>query len=206
MASIATKTGDTGSTSLLFGRRVAKSDPRIECNGSVDELNAALGMARAHLSGGIGDPWVTTAILEIQKTLVVLMGEVATAPADRDRHAKAGFGAVRCEQVDELTSKVDDLEKNHRISFKRWATPGDTLASAALDVARTVCRRAERNISVLSDTDGTFNLEILRYLNRLSDLIWLWARWVETNTETITGIQTECVESTAVNTKQPTNL
>jgi cob(I)alamin adenosyltransferase len=75
---------------------------------------------------------------------------------------------------------VDDLEKNHQISFKKWATPGDSMGSAALDVARTVCRRAERAVVELASLDTTLNDEIIRYLNRLSDLCWLWARWVET--------------------------
>lgn len=183
MGSIATKTGDRGETSLLFGRRVSKSDLRVECNGAVDELNAALGLARAHLRGTAGDPWITTAIFEIQETLVVLMGEIATASADRDRHLKAGFGCIRQEQVEALTARVEDLEKNHQINFQRWAMPGDTIASAALDVARTVCRRAERVTTLLSETDTTLNPEILRYLNRLSDLLWLWARWVENRSE-----------------------
>ena len=189
MGSIATKTGDRGETSLLFGRRVSKSDLRIECNGTVDELNAALGLARAHLRGTAGDPWMTQAIFEIQETLVILMGEIATASADRERHSKAGFGSIGKVQVEALTAKVDDLEKNHQVTFQRWAMPGDTVASAALDVARTVCRRAERVVTLLSETDATINPEILRYLNRLSDLIWLWARWVEIHSESATKPQ-----------------
>lgn len=178
--SIATKTGDDGSTGLLFGRRVAKTDPRIACNGDVDELNAGLGLARATLRGTEGDPSITTSILTIQKELVGLMGEIALAPEDRERHAKAGYPLVTAEMVAVLTAIIDDLESNHKISFHHWATPGNTLASAALDVARTVCRRAERSVFALCGTDPTLNSEIPRYLNRLSDLCWLWARWMET--------------------------
>lgn len=178
--SIATKTGDNGCTSLLFGRRVSKTDFRIDCNGAVDELNASLGLARALLRGTAGDPFITASLFGIQKELVTLMGEIAVASADRDRHRQAGFGSITAERVEALTALIDDLEKNHRISFKRWATPGDTLGGAALDVARTVCRRAERLIVGLTDGDAGFNGEILRYLNRLSDLCWLWARWMET--------------------------
>ena len=178
--SIATKTGDLGATSLLFGRRVSKSDFRVECNGTVDELSAALGLARAALSGTKGDPFITAPILRIQKELVNVMGEIAVAPGDRKRYADAGFISIGAASVDVLSVSVVDLETNHQIHFARWATPGDTMASAALDVARTVCRRAERNIVSLREVDATLNPEIVRYLNRLSDLCWLWARWVET--------------------------
>lgn len=178
--SIATQTGDHGTTALLFGRRVSKTDLRIGCNGAVDELNAALGTARAALRGTAADPFITGPVFGIQKELVTLMGEIAVAPADRERHARAGFGSITLEKVDALTALVDDLEKNHRISFSRWATPGATLGSAALDVARTVCRRAERELVLLGRDDSTFNPQLVRYLNRLSDLCWLWARWVET--------------------------
>ena len=178
--SIATKTGDRGATSLLFGRRVSKSDFRIECNGVVDELSASLGLARAMLVGTPGDPFISEAVMHIQKELVNLMGEIAVAPGDRPQYAAAGYPSVTSASVDALTAIVDDLEKNHQIHFARWATPGDTLGSAALDVARTVCRRAERNVVSLREVDATLNIEIVRYLNRLSDLCWLWARWMET--------------------------
>jgi cob(I)alamin adenosyltransferase len=175
--SIATKTGDDGTTALMYGRRVSKTDPRIACNGAVDELNAALGFVRAT----VGDPFVTDAVLAIQKELVTLMGELAVVPEDRERYAKGGFKFVEPAMVDALTAIIDDLEKNHRISYDGWATPGATLGSAALDLARTTCRRAERHVVALRETGAEVNSEIIRYLNRLSDLCWLWARWVETH-------------------------
>ena len=178
--SIATKTGDQGSTSLLFGKRVSKTDERIACNGAVDELNAALGLARASLKGSLGDPFITERLMAIQKELIVLMGEIAVATEDRERHRNSTFGVVTPEKVDALSALVDDLENNHRIEFHRWATPGDSLGSATLEVARTVCRRAERHVVGLRESDETLSVEIARYLNRLSDLLWLWARWVET--------------------------
>lgn len=177
--SIATKTGDTGATSLLFGRRVSKSDFRIECNGAIDELNASLGMARAQVAGVTDAGFIRDAIQGVQKELVNLMGEIAVAPGDRPQHAAAGYPAVTSASVDGLTALVDDLEKNRHVNFARWATPGDSVASAALDVARTVCRRAERHVVSLREVDSTLNVQIVRYLNRLSDLCWLWARWVE---------------------------
>ena len=174
--SIATKTGDDGTTGLMYGRRVPKTDPRIAANGAVDELNAALGMVRAT----VADPFVTDAVLAIQKELVLLMGELAVLPEDRERYTAGGFHFVEKAMVDVLTGRIDDLEKNHKISYQGWATPGATLGSATLDVARTVCRRAERHVAVLAETGTPVNGEILRYLNRLSDLCWLWARWLET--------------------------
>ena len=178
--SIATKTGDQGTTSLLFGKRVSKTDPRIACNGAVDELNAALGLARASLKGSLGAPFITEPLKAIQKELIVLMGEIAVAPEDRERHRNSTFGVVTPEKVDALSARVADLEQNHQIEFHRWATPGDSLGSATLEVARTACRRAERHVVGLRESDETLSVEIVRYLNRLSDLLWLWARWVET--------------------------
>ena len=174
--SIATKTGDDGTTGLMYGRRVPKTDPRIAANGAVDELNAALGMVRAT----VAEAFVTDAVLAIQKELVLLMGELAVLPQDRERYTAGGFHFVEKAMVEALTARIDDLEKNHKISYQGWATPGATLGSATLDVARTVCRRAERHIAALAETGPPVNGEILRYLNRLSDLCWLWARWLET--------------------------
>ena len=178
--SIATQTGDQGTTSLLFGRRVPKTDPHIGCNGALDELNAQLGMARACLKGSVGDPFVTGKIFAIQKELIVVMGEIAVVPEDREKHRASTYGVVTPAMVDALTAHVHDLETNHRIEFHRWATPGDSMGSAALEIARTSCRRAERAVLALSENDATLSGEIVRYLNRLSDLLWLWARWVET--------------------------
>ena len=177
--SIATKTGDNGTTALMYGRRVPKTDARVEAYGTVDELNSAMGMVRAT----VNDPFIEGPILSIQKELVTLMGELAVAGDDRERYEKGGYGFVTASMVDRLTGLVDDLEKNHKISFKHWATPGATPGSAALDVARTVCRRSERRVMALAEGEVHVNPEIIRYLNRLSDLCWLYARWIETKVE-----------------------
>lgn len=177
--SIATKTGDDGTTALMYGRRVAKTHPRIVANGAVDELNAALGLVRV----AVDDAFVTDAVLSIQKELVQLMGELAVAMEDRERYVAGGHHFVEAAMVERLTAIIDDLEMNHHISYRGWATPGATAGSAALDVARTICRRAEREVVALSESDVPVNAEIVRFLNRLSDLCWLWARWVETRAE-----------------------
>jgi cob(I)alamin adenosyltransferase len=172
--SIATKTGDEGETSLMYGRRVPKTDPRVDAYGGVDELNSALGMARASAS----DPFLAERILAIQKELVTVMGELATASEDTDRYLKDGFQQTAATMTDRLTGVVDDLEARLG-KFKHWSVPGATMDSAALEFARTVCRRAERRVAALMAEDSKFNREILRYLNRLSDVCWLLARYAE---------------------------
>ena len=176
--SIATKTGDNGTTALMYGRRVAKNHPRVEAYGTVDELNAALGLARAT---GEHD-FVRDALLAIQLDLVILMGELAVANEDRDRYVQGGFSLVTPAMTAKLDAQVTKIEAQH-ISFKGWATPGATRNSAALDVARTVCRRAERRVCDLQTAGELRNEEIVIFLNRLSDLLWLMARWVETQAD-----------------------
>ncbi|MDQ6765476.1 MAG: cob(I)yrinic acid a,c-diamide adenosyltransferase [Verrucomicrobiota bacterium] len=173
--SIATKTGDAGQTSLMYGRRVPKSDGRVDTYGCVDELNAALGVARVTT----GDSFIAEQLLEVQKELIIVMGELATAPEDAVRYRKDGFQSTSAAMVDRLTGAIDELEKNKLLHFKGWAIPGSTPDSATLDVARTVCRRAERRVALLSEHERNLNAQILRYLNRLSDLCWLLARYAE---------------------------
>jgi cob(I)alamin adenosyltransferase len=173
--SIATKTGDAGETSLMYGRRVAKTDARVDAYGCVDELNAALGLARVTAT----NPFLSEQVHAAQKELILVMGELATAPEDFDRYLKDGFQLTSAAMVDRLTAAVDDLEKNRLGKFKGWAVPGKTMDSATLDLARTVCRRAERRVAALMAAEAKFNTEILRYLNRLSDLCWLLARYAE---------------------------
>jgi cob(I)alamin adenosyltransferase len=177
--SIATKTGDQGLTGLMYNRRVSKCHPRVEAYGAVDELNAALGLARVTA----GHDFVRANVLAIQKDLVTVMGELATAPEDLPRYVKDCYTLVS----PALTAKLDLLVREieaQKVSFAGWATPGATENSAALDVARTTCRRAERRCCALHEAGQLDNAEILIYLNRLSDLLWLFARWVETHSET----------------------
>jgi cob(I)alamin adenosyltransferase len=112
--------------------------------------------------------------------LVSLMGELAVLREDRDRYAKGGYGTVAPNASEALTAVIDHLEKNERLNFQHWATPGATRASAFLDQARTTCRRAERAVVALREAGDPVNPEAIRYLNRLSDLCWLYARWIET--------------------------
>jgi cob(I)alamin adenosyltransferase len=177
--SIATKTGDSGTTGLMYGRRVPKTHPRVEACGAVDELNAALGMARAMAT----EDFVSENLFAIQRDLIVLMGEVGVLTEDMPRYVKDGYSLVS----PEMTAKLDVLVKkieSQKAAFKGWTTPGATQSSATLDMARTVCRRAERRVCDLKEAGELKNGEIIIFLNRLSDLLWLFARWVETKNET----------------------
>jgi cob(I)alamin adenosyltransferase len=176
--SIVTKTGDSGTTGLMYGHRVPKNHPRVEACGTIDELNSAIGLARATAT----EKFVSENLFWIQKSLVDVMGEVGVLTEDLPRYKKGGFTLV----TPELTAKLDALVKEieaQNISFQGWATPGATTNSAALDVARTVCRRAERRVYDLQSNGEIRNVEILIFLNRLSDLLWLLARWAETRAE-----------------------
>jgi cob(I)alamin adenosyltransferase len=155
---------------------VLKTDRRVEAYGTVDELNAALGLVRATT----GERVVQEVVISVQKELVIVMGELAVADKDRDRYLKGGYEVVSAAMVDRLTDVVNDLEKNYHLDIKHWATPGDSLSSAALDMARTTCRRAERRVVALCDRPDYVNPETIRYLNRLSDVLWLFARYIET--------------------------
>jgi cob(I)alamin adenosyltransferase len=173
--SIVTKTGDKGETSLMYGRRVSKADARVDAYGCIDELTAALGLARSIAS----DKFISDEILAVQKDLIVVMGELATTPDDRERYTRDRFQITTSGMVNRLTAVIDGFEKDKSLYPKDWVIPGGTRVSAALDFARTTCRRAERHIAAFSTSDAEFNVEILRYLNRLSDLCWILARYAE---------------------------
>jgi len=177
--SIVTKTGDSGETSLMYGRRVPKTDLQVDAYGCVDELTAALGLARA-LSAS---KFITEQILAVQKELIVVMGELATSGEDLERYAKDGFQLTTAAMVDRLSTVITELEKDKSLYPKDWVIPGRSAASAGLDLARTTCRRAERRVAALAQRDGKSNPEILRYLNRLSDFCWLLARYAERHAE-----------------------
>ncbi len=168
--SITTRRGDEGETELMFGRRVPKSHPRIIAGGAVDELNAVLGLVRAADSGDC----LRGLIAAVQEDLVVLMGDVATLPEDIARYQAAGFDLFCSDRVNKLDSRVELIE-GQGVTFKGWVFPGASsdMLAAHLDHARTVCRRAERELVMLGDD---VNEAILVYLNRLSDVLWLSAR------------------------------
>ena len=172
--SIATKTGDAGTTGLMYNRRVSKCHPRVEAGGAVDELTAGLGLARASTT----NEWLTTQIGSIQRDLITLMGELATDSQDLDRYVKDGFGLVTPAMTTKLDQLVTELESG-KANYKGWAIPGAAPTAAALDLARTACRRAERRVCAIKESGELANLEIVIFLNRLADVLWLLARQVE---------------------------
>lgn len=175
--SIATRTGDLGTTGLMYGLRVAKNNPRVETYGTVDELSSQIGMARATTPS----PWIAEQLFGIQKQLVPLMGELATGIEDIERYRKDDrYPKLQPEALSELDALVAKIE-SEKISFDGWATPGDSLAAATLDVARTICRRAERLVVSTQDASKIEHNLAIKYLNRLSDVLWLLARYTETH-------------------------
>ena len=180
--SIATKTGDNGTTGLMYNRRVSKCHPRVEAGGVVDELNAALGLARASTT----EETLRGKLESFQRELIIVMGELATDPEDLVRYVKDGFQLVTPAMTANLDRFVVELESGKK-AYQGWAIPGAAPVAAALDLAQTACRRAERRVCVLHESGELSNSEIIVYLNRLSDLLWLLARAVEEPSRTELG-------------------
>lgn len=174
-ASIVTKSGDAGTTSLMFGRRVPKDHPRVEACGAVDELSAALGLARAWTR----DAAMADRLQRIQQQLIPLMGELATETEDLEKYLRAGYRMVTEEMTRELERMIAEVEGSLPPP-SGWLLPGVEQVSATLHLARTVCRRAERRVAVLARENQLPNPEPTVYLNRLGDLLWLLARQAET--------------------------
>ncbi len=170
MAKVTTGTGDTGYTGLLGEQRVPKYDPRPDTFGTVDEATSALGLARAMT----GDTEVKQIIYQIQQELYLLMGELATPP---ENYEKMGL-RMTIEHVQRLEQVENTLKEEVEIPNK-FIIPGDSLDGAALDLARTIIRRAERMAVKLLHDGVIQNGEVVRYLNRLSDLIFILARYIE---------------------------
>lgn len=165
---IYTKRGDQGQTDLFGGKRVAKDDRRVEAYGEVDELNAALGLCAAELGPGE----IAELLHEIQTRLFDIGAHLATP--DPHHRAKARLGPVSAVQVAALEAAIDRYEAQ-LAPLERFILPGGTRAAAALHLARTVCRRAERRVVHLREKEP-LDPEPLRYLNRLSDLLFVLAR------------------------------
>jgi cob(I)alamin adenosyltransferase len=174
MSSIATRTGDEGTTGLLFGQRVPKDHPQIEAVGTLDELNAALGFAKATCP----DEARRAALEQIQKDLVNLMGEVVCAESDLARYTASKFAKLAESDLVRIDAAVAAVEAQN-VRFDGWATPGANLHAGALDLARTTARRCERRLVGLTAQGRTLTPLVGRYINRVSDLLWLYARQAE---------------------------
>jgi cob(I)alamin adenosyltransferase len=172
---IYTRKGDNGTTSLWYGGRVAKTDPRTEAYGSIDEANSALGVARSLCAEDQADLHQT--ILSLQRELFVAGAELATAPDASDR-LQDGVSRITDEMVDALEPQIDRYMNQVELP-PHFVIPGGTELSAALDVARAAIRRAERRTVELRDSDGLASEAVLRYLNRASDLAFALARYAD---------------------------
>jgi cob(I)alamin adenosyltransferase len=167
---IYTKKGDDGTTGLLYGGRISKADAATDAYGTTDEAVAALGLARA-LSA---DAELNDEILRIQREMFVVGADLATNPNERDR-LEPGVSLVTDEMVERLESWIDELVAAHPLP-NVFVVPGANPVSACLDVARSVVRRAERRVVDMRDAGVDVNDAVLRYLNRLSDVLFVLAR------------------------------
>jgi cob(I)alamin adenosyltransferase len=180
--SIVTKTGDGGETGLLYGGRVAKTDPRTEAYGAVDEAISTLGAARALVK----DRSRHAIILRVQSELFTVGAELATDTAEYGK-LEQHFMVVTTDFTGRIEREIIDLERRVPLP-DAFVIPGGTAAAAALDVARAVLRRAERRIVALQQSGQLRNPEVLRYTNRLSDLLFMLARAEEgTAVKPLTG-------------------
>jgi cob(I)alamin adenosyltransferase len=172
---IYTRKGDDGSTSLWYGGRVAKDDPRTEAYGSVDEANSALGVARSLCGADHNE--LAEHLLALQRELFVAGAELATAPEAAER-LEDGVSRITEVMVEQLEPVIDRY-MDHVELPPQFVIPGGTELSAALDVARSALRRAERRVVTLREAEGLASEAVLHYLNRASDLIYAMARFAD---------------------------
>lgn len=171
--SIITGRGDSGDTDLLFGKRIAKTSLRIEALGHVDELNAALGLARSAASD---NEWIAL-IDQLQEKLIGLMGQLAYLPEDEALYVQKKYAAITQADLDWVTAEAHRYEAQG-IKFSGWAKPGaeGSLARAGIDFSRAVSRRAERSVLALHESGEAVPEVVRLFFNRLSDLLWILAR------------------------------
>jgi cob(I)alamin adenosyltransferase len=179
--SIATKRGDAGQTGLAGGIRVSKASMRVETYGTVDELISSIGFARSICS----DDTIRTLLKQVQRELFSLGSALATPPESSKKPP-----VITAEMVEGLTAEIHRIEAIEG-ALADWSIPGEHTASAALDVARTICRRAERGAVALKESGEDVAPEILAYLNRLSDLLWIQGRLVELGEGVDAALRTE---------------
>lgn len=164
---ISTKAGDSGTTSLMFGRRVSKASLRVCAYGALDDFSATLGLARSFSEGDMNK-----FILGVQEDLVFLMTELATAKEDFPKLAEKNIRTLNEDDLKKIESKIGEYESKNQ-SFAGWRHSGESHLQAALDMARARCRFAERELVSLNEGEGLARPFPLTYINRLSDLLWL---------------------------------
>jgi cob(I)alamin adenosyltransferase len=175
-SAVATGKGDDGTTGLLYGGRIAKDDPRTEAYGTIDEAVAALGLARAELNE-TGLDELAESVLRWQRELFVVGADLATAP---DKRGRLEDGVTRVSEVMLDGVEVELALWESAIEMPReFIVPGETRASAALEVARVILRRAERRVIAADHANPLASDWIVPYINRLADLLWVLARAAE---------------------------
>ena len=167
-----TKGGDKGETSLIGGERVSKADPRLDCYGTIDELNAAIGLLIESLAASAAGPHLTPILRRVQNELFNLGCELATPDAER----RAKLPRIEQRHVDGLERDIDAVNDDLP-ALTSFVLPGGGWASAYAHLARTVCRRAERLVVGLGEAEDIGGELPVQYLNRLSDALFVWGRW-----------------------------
>ncbi len=167
-----TKAGDKGETSLIGGERVSKADPRLECYGTIDELNAVIGLVTEALEQSAAGPHLLPILRRVQNELFNLGCELATPDAER----RAKLPRVEPRHIEGLEHDIDAVNDDLPV-LKSFVLPGGGLPSAYLHLARTVCRRAERLVVGLAQAEDIGGDLPVQYLNRLSDALFVWGRW-----------------------------
>ena len=186
---ITTKIGDKGKTAILFGHMVDKTSPILDVSGTVDELNASIGLARAHVIA----PNIKGELLNTQQKLFIIGAEVATLKEDSHKLKQR----ITNEDIKNIEVEIAELEKYNDIN--NWFIPGESISSAQLEHARTVCRRLERELLKINH----YNEELKIYLNRLSDYLWLLAQKEEYY---LRGIERKTTEHNPSNNEQQTTI
>ena len=182
--SIATKTGDNGTTGLLFGTRVSKSDKRIAAVGDIDELCAAIGMVKPLINKFVMREYYPELLSTIQRTLTFVMGEIATEPNKRKSYSEK-YDCLGEQDLARLDLEIKNLEKDPNTKQTDWVIYGQSEIGASCDFASKVCRRAERTFSIakeqeqIEDPSWHYRPILSQYINRLSDMLHLLARYFD---------------------------
>ena len=186
MQRIYTRRGDEGETGLLYGGRVSKTDPRLEACGTVDEAVSALGLARSLVKSDR----LKDIIKEVQRELFTVGAELATDSKEYPKLVEH-FSVVTPEMVTRLEGLIDELNREIKLP-RAFIIPGASAGSGAMDLGRSILRRAERRVVALKEGGMLHNPQVLHYLNRLADLVFVMARYEDRNLpfEVVTGEST----------------
>ncbi len=175
-----TRNGDDGDTYLLFGKKVSKDDIRVECYGAIDECMSNLGVAKI-LSEDQNLTSIAEVIINIQRKLFIISSEIA-CPVEKYKEMKDKYSFITQEMIDEIESQIDYFQQNSP-EIKFFVLPGSSLLSSHIDISRTICRKAERLCVKIAEQKLLNNKKNLILLNRLSDLLFILARYVDRDKE-----------------------